>query len=79
MFAYIKGKIAQDKVKQVRKIFKIIATEERPEHSLSSTQLKQRAGEFFKSWSEKSLRSFVFPSWPYLKEESTFPYHPNRR
>ena len=49
MFAYIKGKIAQDKVKQVRKIFKIIATEERPEHSLSSTQLKQRAGEFFKS------------------------------
>ena len=35
MFAYIKGKIAQDKVKQVRKIFKIIATEERPEHSLS--------------------------------------------
>jgi len=49
MFAYIKGNIAQDKVKQARKNFKIIATEERPEHSLSSTQLKQRAGEFFKS------------------------------
>lgn len=50
MFGYIKGKIALDKVQQARKNFKIIATEERPEHSLSSTQLKQRAGEFL--WAE---------------------------
>ena len=35
MFGYIKGKIALDKVQQARKNFKIIATEERPEHSLS--------------------------------------------
>ena len=48
MFGYIKGKIALDKVQQARKNFKIIATEERPEHSLSSTQLKQRAGEFLR-------------------------------
>lgn len=49
MFGYIKGKIALDKVQQARKNFKIIATEERPEHSLSSTQLKQRAGEFLRA------------------------------
>lgn len=50
MFGYIKGKIALDKVQQARKNFKIIATEEGQNTAvLSSTQLKQRAGEFLRA------------------------------